>query len=503
MTNGAQTQPPPVTPSPDDARRIRHLMLYFGMVFVVEGIGQTDGIIAQPLIYYFKEVHSWTPVQVTAALTAFNFPWIIKPIYGLVSDFVPLFGYRRKSYLILASLVTTGAYLLATQMEAPSRLLFVLLLTAYAMAIASTLCGALLVENGQRYATSGAFVNQQWLWFHIAAMSSSLIGGLLVQKSSPAGALHGAALIAGIAPLMIVFGTLFLVQEEKRPVDLPELKLAARSLLAVFRIRSLWIVALFLFLCLSLLVQSRVPHAALLPHDRHPAFLPGLYRHPRRDLVGGLNLRRADLSALPCRAHIETPAAIEHRVRHRDHRLLRAALQRSDRSSAQFLRRRVGDDRAGCESDASRRLLSQALRRLYVRSVDVDHQPRLGALGQCRRAPLSARVQQPARAAHLRFGGVHRFRVDPYPAAAAWRQAAGARHRALIGVERRRSNRQGASEVGLSARYHFIQGSFAPQRLLRHLALCFLLSFGGLLNPRKRTFRAMRAMSAKGQKQTF
>jgi MFS family permease len=248
LTTGAQTQPPPVTPSLDDARRIRHLMFYFGMVFVVEGIGQTDGIIAQPLIYYFKEVHSWTPVQVTAALTAFNFPWIIKPIYGLVSDFVPLFGYRRKSYLILASLVTTGAYLLATQMEAPSRLLFVLLLTAYAMAIASTLSGALLVENGQRYATSGAFVNQQWLWFHIAAMSSSLIGGLLVQKLSPAGALHGAALIAGIAPLMIVFGTWFLVQEEKRPVDLPELKLAARSLLAVFGIRSLWIVALFLFL---------------------------------------------------------------------------------------------------------------------------------------------------------------------------------------------------------------------------------------------------------------
>jgi predicted MFS family arabinose efflux permease len=47
---------------------------------------------------------------------------------------------------------------------------------------------------------------------------------------------------------MIVFGTWFLVQEEKRPVDLPELKLAARSLLAVFGIRSLWIVALFLFL---------------------------------------------------------------------------------------------------------------------------------------------------------------------------------------------------------------------------------------------------------------
>ncbi|HVR56272.1 MAG TPA: hypothetical protein VMT72_05535 [Pseudolabrys sp.] len=78
MTAGKQAEPPPpTTPTSDDARRIRRLMFYFGMVYVVEGIGQTDGIIAQPLTYYFKEVHSWTPVQVTAALTAFNLPWII------------------------------------------------------------------------------------------------------------------------------------------------------------------------------------------------------------------------------------------------------------------------------------------------------------------------------------------------------------------------------------------------------------------------------------------
>ena len=30
-------------------------------------------------------------------------PWLIKPVYGLISDFVPLFGYRRKSYLYLTS----------------------------------------------------------------------------------------------------------------------------------------------------------------------------------------------------------------------------------------------------------------------------------------------------------------------------------------------------------------------------------------------------------------
>jgi hypothetical protein len=81
-----------------DHDRIKQLMLFFGLVYIVEGIGQHGGIISQPLRYYLKEVYAWTPLQVTAFFTAFDFPWIIKPICGLLSDFVPLLGYRRKSY---------------------------------------------------------------------------------------------------------------------------------------------------------------------------------------------------------------------------------------------------------------------------------------------------------------------------------------------------------------------------------------------------------------------
>ena len=176
-------------------------MLFFGLVYVVEGIGQTGGIIAQPLSYYLKEVYAWTPVQVTGFLTVFNFPWIIKPVYGLVSDFLPLFGYRRKSYLIVANALATFAYLLVATLAVPGQLLFALLLTAYAMAISSTLCGALLVENGQRFGASGAVVNQQWLWFNVAAMCASLAGGELIDLLPPTSALHGAALIAGAASL--------------------------------------------------------------------------------------------------------------------------------------------------------------------------------------------------------------------------------------------------------------------------------------------------------------
>ena len=223
-------------------------MLFFGLVYVVEGIGQTGGLIAQPLNYYLKQTFGWTPVQVTAYLTILNLPWIIKPIYGIVSDFLPLFGYRRKAYLVIANAAGAAAYCWVTQITQPSELIFVLLLTAYAMAISSTLCGAILVENGQRLGASDAFVNQQWLWFNIAALASGFIGGQLVERLSPAAALHAAAAIIVVAPLAVVPTVWFLISEPRSRIDLPEMKKTFTSLLAAFTLRELWFVGAFLFL---------------------------------------------------------------------------------------------------------------------------------------------------------------------------------------------------------------------------------------------------------------
>jgi predicted MFS family arabinose efflux permease len=122
------------------------------------------------------------------------------------------------------------------------------MITAYTMAISSTLCGAILVENGQRLHESGAFVNQQWLWFNIAAMAAAVIGGQLVEHLSPAGALHSAAAIVAVAPLIVIAGTLLLVPEKKVSVDIAGMKDTFASLKASFRRRELWLIAGFLFL---------------------------------------------------------------------------------------------------------------------------------------------------------------------------------------------------------------------------------------------------------------
>jgi MFS family permease len=224
------------------------LLVFFALVYVVEGVGQVGGLIAQPLSYFLKQVHGWTPLQVTAYLAIFNFPWIIKPLYGAFSDFVPLFGYRRKSYLLAANVCAIAGFLWITQLTAPGQLVWALQLTAYAMAISSTVCGAVLVENGQRLGESGRFVNQQWLWFSLAAMIASIVGGQLAQHLSPTSALHTAAAIVAVAPLAALFGTMFLISERKTRVDVAALRDTFGSVAAAFKKRELWIVGMFLFL---------------------------------------------------------------------------------------------------------------------------------------------------------------------------------------------------------------------------------------------------------------
>lgn len=226
--------------------QLRRLMLFFGLLYFAEGAGQTDGLIAQPLNYYLKEVYRWSPVEITAYLTVLNIPWFIKPLYGAVSDFIPLYGYRRITYLIAANAVAAAGYFALSQSSAPGTMIWLLLLTAYGMAISSTLCGALLVENGQRFHATGKFVNQQWLWYNLAAMVAALIGGVLIQYFAPVTAVHAAALLVGIVPLAVAFSTKALVDEERSTITPEAMRETFGGLVAAFRSRDLWLIAAFL-----------------------------------------------------------------------------------------------------------------------------------------------------------------------------------------------------------------------------------------------------------------
>jgi MFS family permease len=229
-------------------RAVGRLMLFFAIVYAVEGIGQARvGIILQPLTNSLK-TNGWTPLQVTAYFGVLNFPWIIKPVFGLVSDFVPLFGYRRTSYLILASACAAAGYAGIALLNEPSEFALFLLLTSYAMATASTLCGALLAENGRSFRQSSLFVGQQWLWFYVAIMLSAVVGGELVEHLSASAALKAAACIAAVAPLAVILATPLLLEEPRSQASRQAFRETLHGIVAALKSRRLWLVAAFLFL---------------------------------------------------------------------------------------------------------------------------------------------------------------------------------------------------------------------------------------------------------------
>lgn len=236
------------SPAPDEHKsHIRRLMIFFALVYIAEGLGQVTGLINQPLHYFFKEVWHWDADQVTEYMTILTLPWVIKPIYGLVSDFIPLFGYRRKTYLFLSNGLAVGAYLWITRLTSPPQIIFALLLTAFGMAASSTLCGAVMVENGKKTGLNGSFVNQQWLWFNIAAICTSFAGGWLCQNLGPTSAFHTAALAVAIAPVGVMLGCWFLIAEEKSKMNVEQLKATSKGFVKALRSKTLWVVGAFLF----------------------------------------------------------------------------------------------------------------------------------------------------------------------------------------------------------------------------------------------------------------
>ena len=168
---------------------ISRLMLFFAIVYTVEGFCQAKvGVVWQPLTHYLKEIQGWDAVQIAASLAVLDVPWIMKPLYGMMSDFLPLFGYRRRSYLLLANIGAIAAFALDRADLAPG-------------AIVSGAAADLDRDGGlparcaahcwwrtvRSYRASAAFINQQWLWFNVAVMVATLIGGGLIEWLSPAG----------------------------------------------------------------------------------------------------------------------------------------------------------------------------------------------------------------------------------------------------------------------------------------------------------------------------
>jgi hypothetical protein len=74
----------------------------------VYGISQGVGFALNRVVvdYYWKDVQGAQPSTVQFYRSIMWSPWDVKPIYGLLTDLLPFFGYHRRPYFVLSGLYT-------------------------------------------------------------------------------------------------------------------------------------------------------------------------------------------------------------------------------------------------------------------------------------------------------------------------------------------------------------------------------------------------------------
>jgi len=77
------------------------------LVYFVQGI---LGLSRLAVSFYFKDTLHMDPAETAIYTGVSTIPWLIKPAYGFISDTFPLFGYRRRSYLMACGVLGAVAW---------------------------------------------------------------------------------------------------------------------------------------------------------------------------------------------------------------------------------------------------------------------------------------------------------------------------------------------------------------------------------------------------------
>jgi hypothetical protein len=109
--NRGESETVPTGGRPQVRRATVRLGVLVGLVYFAQGVADpTEGLATQPALSLLKSAGRRAD-EIAHFSAMLTIPWVLKPLYGLLSDLVPLAGTRRKSYLILASVVTGLAFL--------------------------------------------------------------------------------------------------------------------------------------------------------------------------------------------------------------------------------------------------------------------------------------------------------------------------------------------------------------------------------------------------------
>lgn len=224
----------------------QNLVVFFAIVYFSHGIscGQF-GLIAQPLQFFMMKGLSLNAAQVSSCMAVMMLPWVVKPVYGLFCDFVPLFGYCRKSYVVLGNAIAMLGFLVIAFTSALNVVLTALMFTAIGMAISTALMVGLAVQQGRKDGKSREYFAVQEFFYYSASIIAAFAGGLICQYYKPHFALHASACAAVIPVTIVALLTAFWLHETRSSVSKRSMKVTAVYLRRALQSVQLRVVMIF------------------------------------------------------------------------------------------------------------------------------------------------------------------------------------------------------------------------------------------------------------------
>ncbi|ABG52330.1 MAG: folate/biopterin family MFS transporter [Trichodesmium sp. St16_bin4-tuft] len=180
------------------------------LVYFVQGI---LGLGSLAISFFLKDELAMTPAEVSAMLGIVIIPWMIKPLFGFITDGVPILGYRRGPYIIFSGILGAFSWVaLATWVDTPLTATVAIAMSSLSVAMSDVIIDSLVVERVQKESVSntGSLQSLCWSASALGGLITAYFSGYLLEHFSP----QTVFLITATFPLIVSLVPL-LIEEKK------------------------------------------------------------------------------------------------------------------------------------------------------------------------------------------------------------------------------------------------------------------------------------------------
>lgn len=227
---------------PESARLRAALILVGSGYLFLTLCDYREGIANLALRYLLKDQLHLTATQLAGFFFVTKLAWYCKPFAGLLTDNVRLFGTRRKGYLVTFSLAAAVLWFALTfAHHSYATMLWLVVAINFALMIAHTTLGGILVEAGQALKATGRISAVRSGAESFGWLVTGLVAGWIAVNLLHYGFLLNAVLMVVLAALF----TRLIFEARAEPATSEPAKWTAAHFKDLFQHRTLWVAAGF------------------------------------------------------------------------------------------------------------------------------------------------------------------------------------------------------------------------------------------------------------------